>query len=169
MIYMNSKGYTLIELAVVIILIGIVMTLAVPQLKYTITEDSLKSTARKLAGVIQTLRNDAIDNQETYYLMIDFESNRIWTESQSMSEDDRFTAVKAASELPDDVRIIDITYLYSDKKMTGQTSILFNKKGYMQPVLIHLGSGDGRKLTLDLSPFQGRIKILADYLSYENI
>lgn len=169
MIYSNSRGYTFIELAVVIILIGIVMTLALPQLKKPIFTDNLKSTTRKMIGVMQELRNEAIDNQENYYLIIDFESNRLWCEFESTSDGDRFTAVKEASEFPDDVRIIDITYRYSDKKMTGQTSILFNKKGYVQPVLIHLESGDGRRLTLYLSPFQGRIKILEDYLTYEDI
>ena len=86
-----------------------------------------------------------------------------------MSDEDRFTAVKEASVLPDDVKITDIIYRYSDKKMTGQTSVMFNKKGYVQPVLIHLGSEDGRRLTLDLSPFLGRVNVLEDYLTYEDI
>ena len=44
---MNNKGYTLIEMTVVVLLIGVMIGVAVPKVRDTITSDRLKKTARQ--------------------------------------------------------------------------------------------------------------------------
>ena len=54
----HSKGFTLIELMVVIVVLGIMMTLVIPQLG-NIGDANLKRSARHLTGMIRFLRDEA--------------------------------------------------------------------------------------------------------------
>ena len=49
----DRKGYTLIELIVVIVLIGLTLTLTIPRLQYAIVTDDLKATTRRMVGMIK--------------------------------------------------------------------------------------------------------------------
>jgi prepilin-type N-terminal cleavage/methylation domain-containing protein len=56
----NSKGYTLIELIVVIVLFGIIFSFTAPKFRDAVLTDSLKNVTRDLIGKINILRSDAI-------------------------------------------------------------------------------------------------------------
>ncbi|MBW1852327.1 MAG: prepilin-type N-terminal cleavage/methylation domain-containing protein [Deltaproteobacteria bacterium] len=81
----DTKGYTLIELIVVIVLLGMIFTLTAPKFRDAILTDNLKSTTRKLVGKIKALRNKTIQNHEAQILRFDLESNMYWVESADMS------------------------------------------------------------------------------------
>ncbi len=165
----ETKGYTLIELTVVVVIIGLMMTLTIPRFQTAIVTDDLKATTRKMVGMIKNLREDAIREQKVYFLHFDLESNRVWIDSTAMTEEERARAVETASPLPEGVRILDIWFSSKGKKMTGQTTIRFNRKGYVQPSVIHLGSEDGREFTIELSPFLGTVKVYDKYIEFGEI
>ena len=165
----HIRGFTFIELTVVILLIGLIMGITMPRFRYALLTDHLKSTTRKLNAIIKTLRDEAIREQVTYTLHFDLESDRYWIESSAMNEEERAQTKKQAKSLPSGVRVMDVWYRDKGKKMTGETTIRFSKKGYVQPAVIHLVSEDDREFTLVLSPFLGRVKILEKYVEFESI
>ncbi|MBW2616339.1 MAG: prepilin-type N-terminal cleavage/methylation domain-containing protein [Deltaproteobacteria bacterium] len=165
----DEKGYTFIELTVVIILIGLMAAISVPRIRHGLLTDELKSASRKLVGVIKSLRNDAISGQKAFYLHLDLESNRFWTESEAMLEEERLSASEKAASLPEGVSILDVWFRGKGKKQHGVTVVRFSKKGYVQQCAIHLSSDDGRKFTLVLSPFLGRVRVLDSYVELEDI
>ncbi len=167
---LNSReGYTLIELIVVIVLIGLIMTLSLPRFQYSMLTDDLKGSTRRMVGTIRSLRDVALREQRAYDLRIDLESNSFWIDSPAMTENERATAREKASCLPEGVHILDVWYSGEGKKMMGETFIRFNRKGYIRPSVIHLGSDDGRRFTLVLSPFLGKIEMLEEYVDFEEI
>ena len=165
----ENKGFTLIELTVVVVLIGIMLTLTVPRFQTAILTDDLKTTTRKMVGMIKGLRDEAIREQRVYFLHFDLESNRFWIDSTGMTEEERARAAEKAQTLPESVQVLDIWSRSKGKKMTGQTAIRFSKKGYVQPSAIHLGADDGREFTLVLSPFLGRVEVYDRYIEFEEI
>jgi prepilin-type N-terminal cleavage/methylation domain-containing protein len=167
LMFRQAKGFTLIELTVVIILLGIIMTLTVPRFHTAILTDDLKATTRKMVGIIKGLRDEAIREQRVYFLHFDLESNRFWIDSTGMSEEERAREAEKASTLPETVRVLDVWLGSKGKKMTGETAIRFSKKGYVQPSAIHLGAEDGREFTLVLNPFLGRVTIYDRYIEFE--
>ena len=164
----GQKGYTLIELTVVIVLIGLMFAFAVPRFRLDLLSDNLKLTVRRMIGTIKGLRNEAIREQKTFVLHFDLESNLLWVDSTDMSEEERALANEKASPLPKGIRVLDIWLKGEGKKMTGEAAIVFNSKGYVQQSAIHLASDDDRNFTLVLSPFIGRIKVLGEYIEFED-
>lgn len=169
MISQHSKGFTFIELTVVILLLGLMFALTVPRFQGALLTDDLKGSTRKMIGIIKNLRNEAIREQKDYILHFDLESNRFWIDSTDMTELERATASEEASHLPDGVRIMDVWFRGEGKTMAGETAIRFNKKGYVPQSVIHLGSDDGREFTLVLSPFLRRVKVLETYVDFADI
>ena len=165
----NSRGYTLIELIVVVVLIGLTLSLTIPRFRYALLTDDLKTTTRKMVGMINNLRNDAIREQRDYFLRFDLESNRIWVDSPAMTEAERTMALEKAFNLAEGVRILDIWFKGEGKKMAGETGIQVNRRGYVQPSVIHLGSDDGTGFTLVLNPFLRRVNILESYVDFEDL
>jgi len=166
--YRNTNGYTLIELVVVMVLIGIMVSLTIPRFRDAMLTDELKKTTREMVGLIRNLRNEAVRNQKAYVLHFDLESGLYWIDSTDMSEEERVFAREKASSLPGGVRVQDVWHKGKGKKMTGESTILFNKKGYVQQSAIHLISEDDREFTLVLSPFIGEVKVIDRYVEFQD-
>ena len=165
----NTKGYTLIELAVVIVLIGIIMTLAIPKLRTVSVTDGLKSSVRVMTGRIMALRDDSIRDNKAHRLNFDLDSHEYWIDYPSMSEEEKAGARQESWALAEDVYIEDITLRDEGKIMSGNAGILFTKKGYIQASIIHLRSKDGRRFSLELSPFLGKVKVFDKYVDYDDL
>jgi prepilin-type N-terminal cleavage/methylation domain-containing protein len=163
-----SKGYTLIELTVVISLLGLIAALAIPRFQDAVLTDDLKSTARRMVGMIRDLRNEAVRTHKDHYLYLDLESNRFWTENTAMTDEERELVRKRASSLPRGVRIMDIWLRGEGKRSAGAPYIPFSRKGYTPQSAIHIGSKDGRRFTLVLSPFLQKVKMINDYIDFED-
>jgi len=166
---LNSKGYTLIELTVVVILIGLIIGMVIPRFREAVLTDNLLNSTNKMIGMIKTLRNQAIREQKVYVLHLDMESNRVWFDSPSMTDEERARAAETAPALPEDVRILDVWSSGEGKKMTGEAGLRINKKGYIQQAIIHLGSQDDREFTLLISPFLRKVKVFEKYVEFEDI
>jgi general secretion pathway protein H len=165
----GKKGFTLIELVVVVLLIGLTMVLSVPRLRYAMLTDDLRGTVRRMVGTVRTLRNEAIREQKVYALHFDLESNRLWADSADMTDEERIEAHQKAFQLPKGVRVLDVWRSGKGKEVAGEAVIRFTKKGYMEQSVIHLGAEDGRRFTLIFSPFLGRVKVLEEYIEFVDI
>lgn len=159
---MKRNGYTLIELAVVMFLLGLMLVLAVPKIRETLISDGLKTTVRQLVGAAKELRADAVREQLDYMLILDLNNNAFWTSSQDMSPEKLDEQRKRAVHFPEGVRIADVSQMGMEKKSDGEISVKFFKQGNTQPTVIHLMK-EQRYYTILLSPFLNTIKIYDKY------
>ncbi len=166
---LDKKGYTLIELMVVIVLLGLIFTIATPKIRDALFRDELKGATRQMVGLITQLRNEAIREHKDYMLHFDLESNRFWFDSPSMTEEERARIAADASPLTGQVDIMDVWISGEGKIMLGEVRIRINKKGYIQQSIIHLGMEDNREFTLLLSPFLRRVEVYDKYIEFEEI
>lgn len=165
----TTKGYTLIELTVVVVLIGLFLALAIPRFQYAIATDGLKATTRRIAGLVKALRDEAIREHKAYTVHLDLESNCLWIDSEGMGEQETAAARESAFKFPQGVRILDVWYRGRGKKVDGEAGIRFSKKGYVEQMVIHLGAEDGRQFSLVLRPFLATIKVYDKYVDIETI
>ncbi|MFW6148177.1 MAG: pilus assembly FimT family protein [Thermodesulfobacteriota bacterium] len=161
------RGYTLIELTIVIVLVGMMLAVSVPRFRYSLLTDNLKAVTRRIIGIVEEIGNDAVREQKIHFLYFDLDDNKIWIEYPGMGQEERETIRENAYTFPEDTRIIDIWRKDWGKQMHGELAIRFTKKGYVPYTAIHLGAEDDRKFTLILSPFLGTIKTHDTYVDIE--
>ena len=163
----SNKGFTLIELSVVVFLIGLMLLIAVPKVRDTILSDGLKTTVNHLAGTARELRSDAVRNQVDYILRLDLDNNLIWTHSADMTPEGKNEMKKRAFKVPEEVNILDV-YLFGKEKITeGEVLIRFSRKDYMHPAVVHLAQKDQR-FTLVFEPFLSSVRTYDKYIDFQD-
>jgi len=165
--FLDKKGYTLIELIVVIVMVGVVLTFTAPRLRDALLNDPLKAVARKIVGIVQDLRNEAVREHQAYTLHLDLNASKFWIGAASMTGDELAVAREQAATFPGRVRIRDVWTRETGKISEGEARIVFTPKGYTRMSAIHLRSEDGREMTLELSPFIGKVTIVDRYVEFD--
>ena len=161
-----GKGYTLVELIVVLVLISVVVGFSFPRLRYSLLEDKLESSVRRLVGVVKETREKAIREHTAQYIRIDLAKNRLWVEplSSAAAGDEHAAQRSRVIEFSENIRIVDLWNQTRGKIMEGEATIRITEKGYTEPTVIHLQAKDGRTVSLELQPFLGSIKFSEGYV-----
>ncbi len=161
----SCRGFTLIELVVVMVLLSIMTAFAVPAIRTALFSDQLKSTARNLIGLINETGQAARRNQQELFLIFDRQARVFKVQTANSSNEKRnFNVV----HLADEVEVVDFTSVHGGTERQGRLSLRFSRKGYVDKTLIHLRDGDGRELTLALSPFLGVSRLYDSYRTFED-
>jgi prepilin-type N-terminal cleavage/methylation domain-containing protein len=165
--YRQCRGFTLLELIVVITLLGIMLVFTVPRFHDTLFVDESKKSSRWIIGNVRALKEAAIRNQKHYTLHIDLDTQRYWETDESMSAEARESAALSAVSLPGDLKIADIEYPIRGKINSGQADIRFYKTGYTDKLLIHL-QDDAEYISFLIEPFLSEVTRYETYASFEN-
>ena len=166
---MKQQGYTLIELTLVIMLVGLMMGLSVPNIRSLLIADNLKSSTLRIIGLIIELRSDAVRENRVYFLHMNMGSNLIWVGFEGMSQEESELARKNAFQLSQDVNIVDVWRMDKGKAVDGEAIVRISRKGYLEYSIIHLEDDDGREFSIVLQPFLGNIKSYDRYVENEDI
>ena len=165
---MKNKGFTLLELLLVIALIGIILVLAVPSLRDTITGDDLKKSTRLLIGLERKLRAEAVRDQINYLLCFDLPTASYWVIASDMTSEKQNEMKKRKQQLPSGVKILDIVDDKGKKNTETEVRIKFSKNNVCSPTVIHLAS-DEDKMTIVINPFLGITDIYDKYIDIVKI
>ncbi|MFA5321704.1 MAG: prepilin-type N-terminal cleavage/methylation domain-containing protein [Smithella sp.] len=160
---LNKRGFTLLELMLVIVLISIILVLAVPSTRDALTGDKLKKASRQLIGLERKLRVDATRDQTDYILCMDLPDSVYWIITSDMTPEKQDEIKKNPKHLPEDVVITDVVDENNKKKSEGEARILFGKNNVCSPAIIHL-SYEQNKMTIVINPFLGVTDIFDKYI-----
>jgi len=160
-----SPGFTLLELAVVIFIMGLMLTLAMPYLG-GFRQAALKSQARRMAGRATYLFDEATGHKLVLRLIFDIDNN-----GYAVAQLDPY-AVKPVFApdnsmaghpvmLPSEIRIRDVTVEGIGTLNRGTTATTFYPEGYVDATVVHLEDASGDVMTLELSPLTGQVAIIA--------
>ncbi len=75
----RKDGFTFLELAVVVAIMGVMMAISLPRFTSTFSKATLGGTARHLAGTMGYLRNAAASHARSYFLCLDLDNNQYGT------------------------------------------------------------------------------------------
>jgi len=153
---MKDKGFTLIELAVVIVVLGIMITLVIPTLG-EITGSNLKRSARHLTGVIRFLRDEAEAKKKIFRLRFDVQNGSYWAETPVPASDDTVEFKKYEPGVSAEGSLSGQTVMRSVRAGShpDEPWILFTPDGWVEKTFIHLQDGGGRDYTLIVKPLTG--------------
>lgn len=163
----NQKGFTLIELIVVIVLIGVMFSFALPRMEGYLFSDGTDRVSRWIVLNVANLKGMAVKDQTRYALNVDVANNAFWVSSEMMDETGIEEAKKNSFVLTDDVRIVDVVYPYEGKDDEEMSDILFYKKGYSDNAIIHMENNDNKRFSYVIEPFMPQVEIKEGFVLFD--
>ncbi len=159
----KPPGFTLVELAVVLLVITVFLGLVLPELSSALFRSDLKSSTRRLAGAVAHARNQAMLEGRLWELVLDLDANSFWAAALDESASANLDSIKKRT-LAGDVRFMDVKKLPEDTKINGLVSLHFHPKGLAEPAVIHLAGPGDRIQTLSIKAFNGRLAVQEGYV-----
>jgi prepilin-type N-terminal cleavage/methylation domain-containing protein len=159
-----GRGFTLLELAVVLFLIGLVMTIAMPYFG-SLQSSQMRSESRRLASRANYLYEEAGAQKVILRLTFDLGNNGYF-----VSRLDPFAAKPGFRPetgpagvrviMPTGIWIRDVTVEGLGTFQRGVVSAQFYPGGYVDATMIHLADAKGEVFTLAIDPFSGHVSIV---------
>lgn len=167
------RGFTLIELTVVLFLVGLFLSLSVPNINNFLFHSDLKSTARSLKAAVHVLRSKSIVTGRHAILVLDLDKGTYRGELEPeealhfMGGDLDNEIVISERSLPDGIRIMDAMNVRVDKIQSGELRSILNPKGVIEETVIHLADHRDRVLTIIINAYTGRFSLFDTYKDVE--
>ncbi len=161
----HSEGFTLIELAVVIAILGVMIALVAPRFA-DIGNANLKRSARHLTGMIRFLRDESQAKKTVYRLRFDVQAGHYWAETVTVTSDNTVEFMRATSVIGGEGSLSGQT-MFRDITAGSHPEdpyILFTPDGWVEHALIHLRDGEERDFTLIVKPLTGDTELREGYV-----
>ena len=161
----TSDGFTLVELTLVVLIVGILLSIVAPRLSI-IGEETLDSSARRIATLISYLHDEAALRGRIYKLTLDLDRSGYRVEVQTpyaagaAAEDFgvRWDPYAKSGTLPAGVTVLRVAAADA-VRTSGTTEIYFLPENALEDVTITLAGESGRLVELGVDGLSGRVKI----------
>lgn len=164
----RTRGFTLIELCVVLVIIAVVLAIAIPRYGGFMTRGSMRSEARRISALARYLSRESSRSGNVYYLDfdVDGDSYRVTVSTgrgRPVEEDTQLTRPRL---LPDGIRFKDVAILWRAGRSQERGAVAFYPKGENDEAIVHF-SDYGRKqsYSLHIKPYAGRTAIYDYYFT----
>ena len=168
----GSGGFTLIELTMVILVIGIVGALVLPRFGGLLDRQQMRRTVNVMRGMVRQLHAKAALTKRVYRLTFDLDQQLLsvcFLESQPATGSADDTCVAEPSRgmrgyaMPDAVQLVDVVSFEGKKVREGTAMMHFHPTGLAEPSVVHLQAPDESHVTLFIEPLAGRVKVVYGY------
>ncbi len=158
-----KKGFTLIELTVVLVILGITALLVMPRL-FPGDDAALKSSARSLAATLRYLQERAIATRSNYSLKFQFPDGVIGVKSVADSGDEEVAVDTLLQRriLTEGVFVEDLVLNTLGRVNEGEVSVRVGMEGLQELLTVHLKSPSG-VYTVIAYPGSGKVRIEEGY------
>jgi prepilin-type N-terminal cleavage/methylation domain-containing protein len=168
----NNQGFTLIELVTVMAVMGIVLFFTLPRFDAFNPFGASMTPTGKLLLLIEQLKSQTLETQQTYLLKIDTATGRVWATSPDLVPRTGGIPEKESPPEPliffvdgssiEDVKIASRTM--DNEGYGGEIIIRFSGNGYSDQAFIYIQEND-RGLTVVIEPFLPRAQLLNGHVS----
>jgi len=165
----SSRGYTLLELLVVLIIISLVSALVAPKLAGSLSNLNFKTTAKRLSASLRYARSQATSEKITYGALLQIDENRLLiiadppevTETlheMVSNEEQQIARASLVYELPSEIKI-EKAVSGDGEVASGLFSIFFFPSGGSSGGEIDLVNEKGRRSKISVDFITGSVKL----------
>ncbi|OQW33604.1 MAG: hypothetical protein A4E19_04265 [Nitrospira sp. SG-bin1] len=154
---LERSGFTILEMLIVLFLLTIVVVVVLP--RFSLDED-LRSTGRKLVGVLRTFQGLAATSQQPVKLYLDLDQGIYWM-MRVEGKEERLPldpAWKLPRSLPESIRFSEVS-IGPDKHFSGRVDVSFFANGRIEPVTMYLTDTKNNLLGLAVDSLTGGIRV----------
>lgn len=160
----SAAGFTLLELAVVMFIMGLVMTIVMPYFR-GLQGEQLKSEARQLASRFNYLYEEASAQKVLLRVTFDLNTGTYFvTRLDPLAAKPVFVPERGPAgvsvTMPAGVHLRDVWVEGAGSFRRGVVSSQFYPGGIADATIVHLSDDNGSVLTLAVDSFTGRVSIL---------
>ncbi|MCD6415438.1 MAG: prepilin-type N-terminal cleavage/methylation domain-containing protein [Planctomycetes bacterium] len=158
-----NKGFTLIELIVVMVILGIAAAVAFPRLDaFAARRTALAAGANKVAALAMHARSGAVSSGTMRLLCIDTKTGRYWVCPRAPGRDE--TPSEADSEmqgrLPDGVAFETVEVTGAAPSDAQRVAVVrFSAEGWSDQAVIRLSGPEGKVKSIVVRPLYAGVEI----------
>lgn len=165
----NSRdtGFTLVELIVVVLIVGLMMGVAITRLDYLVPKYRLRAGAREVSGVLKQGKARAVATGKDVFFEVDLSRGLYWLLVAFPPVDELGKSVEGRPveygpvfqrELPDGVQFTDLIFSEKEKVTSGRTRIRLSPMGNSQHVIVNFKNSENRELAFRMNGFTGALR-----------
>lgn len=165
----QGDGFTLLELIIVLVLVGLLLVVSIPAMRDRMFDDPLRASGRKIIGYIDGVRDMAVREQQSYVLFIDLGENRLWYLRESdLQASGVEVPERGVLQLRGGVELRDVWMKSAGTVREGIPELWVNRQGYLDQTVFHLDNGGEETLSLRIFPFLPNVEVLDGYYEPES-
>lgn len=156
MMGVRSRGFSLLELIIVILIMSLLAILVTPSLTRTISHMEVKSTAKKISAILRSCRNNAANKNRTYQVSLDSES-RVVSVSSAEEGEEKLT-LEETYPLPKEIRMekIDVGKTFFE---SSAPSFEFYPNGGANGGTAVIRGGENQGFSIGVDFLTGSVKV----------
>jgi prepilin-type N-terminal cleavage/methylation domain-containing protein len=176
----GRSGFTLIELVLVCVIIGIMVGLAATRLDLMVPKYRVRAAAREVAAVLKQGKARAAAQGKDVYFEVDLSQGRYWLLAPFPKEDPTADPSSVESRpleyqalfvraLPDGVHFIDVILGEKEKSTLGRVRVRLSSFGASSHVIVNLINSDENIVSLKMNGFTGMISYSEEHQDAEQL
>ena len=159
----RRDGFTLIELAVVLLIIAACVTVVFPKFSVGfLDQQRFRNSVSRIASVAEYAHQRAVCTQLTHLLHFDIEKGKYWVTAQT--SDGKVVPIadglNLMGRLPEGVQFSGIEFQDMRTDSKNIVTIEFSPQGWIEPVTIYVDSSEGRKMSIVMNEMLGYVETL---------
>ncbi|MGE0820782.1 MAG: Tfp pilus assembly protein FimT/FimU [Candidatus Binatia bacterium] len=167
----RRAGFTLLELALVLFIIGLLITVLLPRLG-DLGGARLETSARRLAALVRYVSGEAAFSGRLYRIRYDLGEQAYGVQILVPSRDTNEFVVDPSPLsqevfLPSGITFADIRVPSVGRVNSGQVFTHFYPQGYIDPTVIHLRDEQARVMTVQIPPITGEARVYEGYVDVQ--
>ncbi len=164
---LSQRGFTLIELAVVLLLISLFTAISVPLLSSGGKSD-LKASAQRIAGTMKYMFNEAALSGQEHRLVFNLEDHSY--HGEYVADDGEVAALEetlARAKLKEGITITDIVLAGQGSFTSGEVTLRIHPSGWLEEAILHLSDSKNNILTMRVNPLTGSSEVFDGYREFQ--